>query len=56
MSESKFVGLGLILVAAAITFVGYAIWRHTDFLYSQTPEAKAGQALLDQLSHDDHSR
>jgi hypothetical protein len=49
--NDKWVAPALLIVAIAIAFVGYAIWRHTNFLYSQTSEAKAGQELLDEMRH-----
>ena len=44
--NDKWTATALLIVALAIAFVGCALWRHTDFLRSQTPEAKAGDELL----------
>jgi len=52
MNDQKWIALALALIAASILFVGLAIRRHTDFLYSQTPEAKAGNALLEEIKHE----
>jgi len=49
--NDKWTAAALLIVAMAIAFVGWTIYRHTDFLYSQTAEAKAGQQLLDEMRH-----